>query len=174
MSYVEFKDVCKVYSSGEIKVEALKNASFEIEQGEICVIVGQSGAGKTTLLNILGGMDNLTTGSVFLDGVEISKYNNKQLAKYRRQDIGFVFQFYNLIPNLTAIENIEIASELSKEPMDPEEVIMQVGLGERRDNFPAQLSGGEQQRISIARALAKNPKLLFCLLYTSPSPRDRG
>ena len=109
MSYVEFKDVCKVYSSGEIKVEALKNASFEIEQGEICVIVGQSGAGKTTLLNILGGMDNLTTGSVFLDGVEISKYNNKQLAKYRRQDIGFVFQFYNLIPNLTAIENIEIA-----------------------------------------------------------------
>lgn len=162
MSYVEFKDVCKVYSSGEIKVEALKNASFEIEQGEICVIVGQSGAGKTTLLNILGGMDNLTTGSVFLDGVEISKYNNKQLAKYRRQDIGFVFQFYNLIPNLTAIENIEIASELSKEPMDPEEVIMQVGLGERRDNFPAQLSGGEQQRISIARALAKNPKLLLC------------
>lgn len=162
MSYVEFKDVCKVYSSGEIKVEALKNASFEIEQGEICVIVGQSGAGKTTLLNILGGMDNLTTGSVFLDGVEISKYNNKQLAKYRRQDIGFVFQFYNLISNLTAIENIEIASELSKEPMDPEEVIMQVGLGERRDNFPAQLSGGEQQRISIARALAKNPKLLLC------------
>lgn len=162
MSYVEFKDVCKVYSSGEIKVEALKNASFEIEQGEICVIVGQSGAGKTTLLNILGGMDNLTTGSVFLDGAEVSKYNKKQLAKYRRQDIGFVFQFYNLIPNLTAIENIEIASQLSKDPMNPEEVIKQVGLGERRDNFPAQLSGGEQQRISIARALAKNPKLLLC------------
>ena len=174
MSYVEFKDVCKVYSSGEIKVEALKNASFEIEQGEICVIVGQSGAGKTTLLNILGGMDNLTTGSVFLDGVEISKYNNKQLAKYRRQDIGFVFQFYNLIPNLTAIENIEIASELSKEPMDPEEVIMQVGLGERRDNFPAQLSGGEQQRISIARALAKNPKLLLCDEPTGASDYETG
>ena len=161
-SYVEFKNVCKTYQSGDVKVEALKNASFEIGKGEICVIVGQSGAGKTTLLNILGGMDKLTTGEVYLDGKDVSKYNKKQLATYRRQDIGFVFQFYNLIPNLTAIENIEIASQLSKEPMNPEVVLEQVGLKERRNNFPAQLSGGEQQRVSIARALAKNPKLLLC------------
>ena len=161
-SYVAFKDVCKTYQSGDVKVEALKNASFEIGKGEICVIVGQSGAGKTTLLNILGGMDKLTSGDVFLDGVNVSKFDKKQLATYRRQDIGFVFQFYNLIPNLTAIENIEIASMLSKEPMNPEEVLEQVGLKDRRNNFPAQLSGGEQQRVSIARALAKNPKLLLC------------
>ncbi len=161
-SYVAFKDVCKTYQSGDVKVEALKNASFEIGKGEICVIVGQSGAGKTTLLNILGGMDKLTSGDVFLDGVNVSKFGKKQLATYRRQDIGFVFQFYNLIPNLTAIENIEIASMLSKEPMNPEEVLEQVGLKDRRNNFPAQLSGGEQQRVSIARALAKNPKLLLC------------
>ncbi len=161
-AYVEFKDVCKTYSSGDVKVEALKNTSFEIGKGEICVIVGQSGAGKTTLLNILGGMDKLTSGNVYLDGVNVSKYSKKQLATYRRQDIGFVFQFYNLIPNLTAIENIEIASMLSKEPMNPEEVLEQVGLKDRRNNFPAQLSGGEQQRVSIARALAKNPKLLLC------------
>ena len=160
--YVKFKDVCKTYQSGDVKVEALKNASFEIGKGEICVIVGQSGAGKTTLLNILGGMDKLTSGDVLLDGVNVSKFGKKQLATYRRQDIGFVFQFYNLIPNLTAIENIEIASMLSKNPMNPEEVLEQVGLKDRRNNFPAQLSGGEQQRVSIARALAKNPKLLLC------------
>ncbi|MCM1273044.1 MAG: ABC transporter ATP-binding protein [Clostridium sp.] len=162
MSYVEFKHVYKTYKSGDIKVEALKDASFEIGKGEICVIVGQSGAGKTTLLNILGGMDKLTKGNVFLDGKDVSEYNKKQLASYRRQDIGFVFQFYNLIPNLTAVENVEIATQLSKDPMNPEEVLELVGLKERCDNFPAQLSGGEQQRVSIARALAKNPKLLLC------------
>lgn len=161
-AYVEFKNVCKTYQSGDVKVEALKNASFEIDKGEICVIVGQSGAGKTTLLNILGGMDKLTSGEIYLDGTDIAKLGKKQLATYRRQDIGFVFQFYNLIPNLTAIENIEIASMLSKNPMDPEAVLEQVGLKERRNNFPAQLSGGEQQRVSIARALAKNPKLMLC------------
>jgi putative ABC transport system ATP-binding protein len=162
MSYVEFKNVNKVYQSGDVKVEALRDASFEIGKGEICVIVGQSGAGKTTLLNILGGMDKLTTGEVFLDGQNISKYGKKQLATYRRRDIGFVFQFYNLIPNLTAIENVEIASQLSKEPIAPAEIMEQVGLSDRVNNFPAQLSGGEQQRVSIARALAKNPKLLLC------------
>lgn len=160
--FVEFQNVCKTYQSGDVKVEALKDASFEIEKGEICVIVGQSGAGKTTLLNILGGMDSLTSGSVCLDGEMISKYNKRQLATYRRKDIGFVFQFYNLIPNLTALENVEIASQLSKDPMDAREVLTLVGLKERMDNFPAQLSGGEQQRVSIARALAKNPKLLLC------------
>jgi putative ABC transport system ATP-binding protein len=159
---VEFKNVSKIYQSGDVKVEALKDASFEIGKGEICVIVGQSGAGKTTLLNILGGMDKLTTGEVFLDAQNISKYGKKQLATYRRRDIGFVFQFYNLIPNLTAIENVEIASQLSKEPIDPKEILEQVGLSDRINNFPAQLSGGEQQRVSIARALAKNPKLLLC------------
>jgi putative ABC transport system ATP-binding protein len=162
MSYVEFKNVSKIYQSGDVKVEALKDASFEIGKGEICVIVGQSGAGKTTLLNILGGMDKLTSGEVFLDGQNISKYGKKQLATYRRRDIGFVFQFYNLIPNLTAIENVEIASQLSKNPIAPAEIIEQVGLSDRVNNFPAQLSGGEQQRVSIARALAKNPKLLLC------------
>lgn len=160
--YVEFKHVDKIYQSGDVKVEALKDVNFEIGKGEICVIVGQSGAGKTTLLNILGGMDKLTGGEVYLDGKDVSKYNKKQLAEYRRRDIGFVFQFYNLIPNLTALENVEIASQLSKEPLNPEEVLEQVGLKERRNNFPAQLSGGEQQRVSIARALAKNPKLLLC------------
>lgn len=160
--YVEFKHVYKTYQSGDVKVEALRDVNFEIAQGEICVIVGQSGAGKTTLLNILGGMDKLTSGDVYLDGNDVSKYNKKQLAAYRRRDIGFVFQFYNLIPNLTAKENIEIASQLSKDPLDPEKVLEQVGLKERRNNFPAQLSGGEQQRVSIARALAKNPKLLLC------------
>lgn len=161
-SFVEFQNVCKTYQSGDVKVEALKDASFEINEGEICVIVGQSGAGKTTLLNILGGMDTLTSGSVYLDGNDVSKYGKRQLATYRRKDIGFVFQFYNLIPNLTALENVEIASSLSKDPMDAREVLSLVGLEERMDNFPAQLSGGEQQRVSIARALAKNPKLLLC------------
>lgn len=161
-SFVEFQNVCKTYQTGDVKVEALKDASFEIGEGEICVIVGQSGAGKTTLLNILGGMDTLTSGSVYLDGNDVSKYGKRQLATYRRKDIGFVFQFYNLIPNLTALENIEIASQLSKDPMDAREVLSLVGLKDRMDNFPAQLSGGEQQRVSIARALAKNPKLLLC------------
>ncbi|MBQ6231242.1 MAG: ABC transporter ATP-binding protein [Eubacterium sp.] len=162
MRYVEFRDVSKIYESGDVKVEALKDASFTVEKGEICIIVGQSGAGKTTLLNILGGMDRLTKGQILLDGNDISSYSKKQLATYRRRDIGFVFQFYNLIPNLTALENVEIASQLSKNPMDPAEVLGKVGLSERTNNFPAQLSGGEQQRVSIARALAKNPKLLLC------------
>ena len=162
MSYVEFRDVSKIYDSGDVKVEALKDASFTVEKGEICIIVGQSGAGKTTLLNILGGMDRLTKGQILLDGNDISSYSKKQLATYRRRDIGFVFQFYNLIPNLTALENVEIASQLSKNPMDPAEVLGKVGLSERTNNFPAQLSGGEQQRVSIARAWAKNPKLLLC------------
>ena len=151
MSYVEFKNVSKTYKTGDVSVEALKDASFEIGKGEICVIVGQSGAGKTTLLNILGGMDRLTEGEVYLDGTAVSDYNKKQLATYRRRDIGFVFQFYNLIPNLTALENVEIASQLSKDPMNPSEVLAHVGLEERMNNFPAQLSGGEQQRVAISK-----------------------
>ena len=162
MAFIEFQKVNKIYQSGDVKVHALKDADFEIEKGEICVIVGQSGAGKTTLLNILGGMDVLTTGKIFLDGVEVSAFKKRQLASYRRNDIGFVFQFYNLIPNLTALENVEIASQLCKEPLNPQKVLEEVGLKERMRNFPAQLSGGEQQRVAIARALAKNPKLLLC------------
>ncbi len=162
MAFVEFKNVSKIYRTGDVEVKALSDVDFEIEKGEICVVVGQSGAGKTTLLNILGGMDTLSGGSVILDGRDISSLNEKQLAAYRRFDIGFVFQFYNLIPNLTALENVEIASQLSKEPLDNDEVMEDVGLGDRKDNFPAQLSGGEQQRVAIARALAKNPKLLLC------------
>ncbi|MBO7451064.1 MAG: ABC transporter ATP-binding protein [Clostridiales bacterium] len=162
MSYIEFRDVKKIYKSGDVKVCALDGADFYIEEGELCVILGQSGAGKTTLLNILGGMDRLTSGSVFLDGKEISLYNDKALALYRRNDIGFVFQFYNLIPNLTAIENVEMASQLVKEPLSPKMILNEVGLSEREKNFPAQLSGGEQQRVAIARAIAKNPKLLLC------------
>ncbi len=162
MPFIEFQNVNKIYQSGDVKVHALKDASFQIEQGEICVIVGQSGAGKTTLLNILGGMDALTDGKIFLDGVEVSAFKKKELANYRRNDIGFVFQFYNLIPNLTALENVEIASQLCKEPLDPATILEEVGLEERMNNFPAQLSGGEQQRVAIARALAKNPKLLLC------------
>lgn len=162
MGYVEFKNICKTYDSGDVKVEALKNVSFEIEKGEICVIVGQSGAGKTTLLNVLGGMDNPTSGEIILDGKNISNLNRRQMENYRRHDIGFVFQFYNLIPNLTALENVEIASQLSKKPLDSMEILKEVGLQDRTNNFPAQLSGGEQQRVSIARALAKNPKLLLC------------
>lgn len=161
-AYVEFKQVKKVYHMGEVDIEALHDATFEIEKGEVCVIVGASGAGKTTLLNILGGMDTLTSGSVFLDGSEISKYNKKQLTAYRRYDIGFVFQFYNLVQNLTALENVSLATQICKEPLDPETVLNEVGLGHRINNFPAQLSGGEQQRVAIARALAKNPKLLLC------------
>ena len=162
MAFVTFENVEKVYKTGDVEVRALHNVSFEIEKGEICVVVGQSGAGKTTLLNILGGMDTLTEGHVLLDGRDISTLNEKQMATYRRFDIGFVFQFYNLIPNLTAVENVEIASQLSKDPLDSMAVMKQVGLADRALNFPAQLSGGEQQRVAIARALAKNPKLLLC------------
>ena len=161
-AYVQFKNVKKIYQMGEVQIEALKDATFEIEQGEICVIVGASGAGKTTLLNILGGMDSLTEGSVILDGQESSAYNAKQLTTYRRYDVGFVFQFYNLVQNLTALENVELASQICRDPMDPVEVIELVGLRDRANNFPAQLSGGEQQRVAIARALAKNPKLMLC------------
>lgn len=162
MAFVAFEEVGKVYQTGDVAVRALHDVSFEIEKGEICVVVGQSGAGKTTLLNILGGMDTLTEGHVLLDGRDISALNEKQMATYRRYDIGFVFQFYNLIPNLTALENVEIASQLSKDPLDSMAVMEQVGLSDRASNFPAQLSGGEQQRVAIARALAKNPKLLLC------------
>jgi len=161
-TYVEFKQVKKVYHVGEVDIEALHDATFEIEKGEVCVIVGQSGAGKTTLLNILGGMDTLTEGAVFLDGEEISKYNSRKLTEYRRYDIGFVFQFYNLVQNLTALENVSLATQICKNPLDPKTVLEEVGLGHRIGNFPAQLSGGEQQRVAIARALAKNPKLLLC------------
>ena len=174
MSYVEFKNVSKTYKTGDVSVEALKDESFEIGKCEICVIVGQSGAGKTTLLNILGGMDRLTEGEVYLDGTAVSDYNKKQLATYRRRDIGFVFQFYNLIPNLTALENVEIASQLSKDPMNPSEVLAHVGLEERMNNFPAQLSGGEQQRVAIARALAKNPTGKAILKLLQDCSRKRG
>ncbi len=160
--FVRFEGVKKVYRMGEVEIEALRDATFAVEKGELCVIVGPSGAGKTTLLNILGGMDTLTEGRVFLGDEEISAYNAKQLTAYRRHDIGFVFQFYNLVPNLTALENVELAAQLCKDPLPAGEVLRHVGLGERLGNFPAQLSGGEQQRVAIARALAKNPKLLLC------------
>ena len=162
MSYVEFKNVKKIYKSGEVLIHALSDVNFEIEQGEFCVIVGASGAGKTTILNILGGMDTLSEGQVLLDGNEISSYDKKKLTAYRRYDVGFVFQFYNLVQNLTALENVELANEICKEPLDAKEILTQVGLLDRINNFPAQLSGGEQQRVAIARALAKNPKLLLC------------
>ena len=161
-AFVEFKNVKKIYKTGEIEIPALSNVNFEVEQGEFCVIVGASGAGKTTILNILGGMDTLTDGKVFLDGNEISAYNTKQLTTYRRYDVGFVFQFYNLVQNLTALENVELAAQICKEPLDAKTVLREVGLEHRLANFPAQLSGGEQQRVAIARALAKNPKLLLC------------
>ena len=161
-AFVEFKNVRKTYKTGEVEIHALRDASFEIEKGEFCVIVGASGAGKTTILNILGGMDTLTSGSVKLDGKELSTLGKKDLTAYRRYDIGFVFQFYNLVQNLTAKENVELAAQICKDPLDAEQVLKQVGLGERMKNFPAQLSGGEQQRVAIARALAKNPKLLLC------------
>ncbi len=162
MSYVEFKDVKKIYKSGEVEIPALSGASFTIEKGEFCVIVGASGAGKTTILNILGGMDTLTSGNVLIDGDDISTYSKKQLTTYRRFDVGFVFQFYNLVQNLTALENVELAVQICKEPLPPEEILTEVGLADRLKNFPSQLSGGEQQRVAIARALAKNPKLLLC------------
>ena len=161
-AFVKFDHVKKVYQMGEVSIEALRDASFEIEKGEICVIVGPSGAGKTTLLNILGGMDALTEGRVYLDGSEISGYSSRQLTTYRRHEIGFVFQFYNLVQNLTALENVSLATQICKDPMDSAEALIKVGLADRLDNFPAQLSGGEQQRVAIARALAKNPKLLLC------------
>lgn len=162
MSYVHFEDVRKIYNAGEVEIEALHDVTFDVEKGEICIIVGPSGAGKTTLLNILGGMDTLTSGTVLLDGAEVSSYNKRQLTNYRRFDVGFVFQFYNLVQNLTALENVELANQISKDPMDAREVLAQVGLHDRMLNFPGQLSGGEQQRVAIARALAKRPKLLLC------------
>lgn len=160
--FIEFEKVNKIYTMGEVEINALQEASFTVEKGEICVIVGPSGAGKTTLLNILGGMDSLTDGRVLIDGDDISAYSRRQLTSYRRYDVGFVFQFYNLIQNLTALENVEMATQICKNPLEPMEVLKRVGLSERAGNFPAQLSGGEQQRVSIARALAKNPKLLLC------------
>ena len=162
MAFVEFNNVGKTYHMGEVEINALHDASFEVEKGELVVIVGPSGAGKTTLLNILGGMDTLTTGKVVIDGQDISSYNRKQLTEYRRHDVGFVFQFYNLIGNLTALENVELANQICKNPLDAAQVLNNVGLAERAKNFPSQLSGGEQQRVAIARALAKNPKLLLC------------
>ncbi len=162
MAFIRFEDVKKTYRSGEVEVEALHGVSFEVEKGEICVIVGPSGAGKTTLLNILGGMDSLTDGRIFLDGEEVSAYSPKKLITYRRRDVGFVFQFYNLIENITALENVELAAQICQNPLDAAETLKAVGLGERLRNFPSQLSGGEQQRVAIARALAKNPKLLLC------------
>ena len=162
MAFVEFRNVGKVYHMGEVEINALHDVSFEIEKGELVVIVCPSGAGKTTLLNILGGMDTLTSGQVVLDGTEVSGMNKKQLTQYRRENVGFVFQFYNLIGNLTALENVELANQICKNPLDAEQILKDVGLGERMKNFPSQMSGGEQQRVAIARALAKNPKLLLC------------
>ena len=162
MSYIEFKNVCKDYKMGEVIIHALSNANLSIEKGELVVIVGPSGAGKTTALNILGGMDNATSGRVIVDNKEISRLKNRDLIKYRREDIGFVFQFYNLVQNLTAIENVELATQICKKFLNPEQVMEKVGLADRKNNFPSQLSGGEQQRVAIARAIAKNPKLLLC------------
>lgn len=162
MAYIEFKNVCKIYHMGQTEIRALDNISFDINKGELCVIVGPSGAGKTTLLNILGGMDAPTSGTILLDGRDISKLNTRQLTDYRRTDVGFVFQFYNLVQNLTALENVELAAEICRDSLDAATTLDEVGLGDRMDNFPAQLSGGEQQRVSIARALAKNPKIILC------------
>ncbi len=161
MSFVSFENVSKIYRMGDVEIPALCGANFEIEKGEICVIVGASGAGKTTLLNILGGMDTLTGGKVFLDGEEISAYSRRRLTAYRRHEVGFVFQFYNLIQNLTALENVELASQICREPKSASEMLELVGLKDREKNFPAQLSGGEQQRVAVARAIAHNPAVLF-------------
>ena len=160
--FVKLENVKKIYKMGEVEIAAANGINFEIQKGEFAVVVGASGAGKTTVLNILGGMDSATSGNVYVDGENIASYNSKQLTKYRRDDIGFVFQFYNLVPNLTALENVELALQICKDSLDAKQVLEEVGLGDRINNFPAQLSGGEQQRVSIARALAKNPKLLLC------------
>lgn len=162
MSYIEFNHVVKEYEAGETKIRALDDASFTVEKGELAVILGSSGAGKTTALNILGGMDIPTSGQILIDGRDISRYKKKQLTAYRRTDIGFVFQFYSLVPNLTALENVELAAQVCRDSLDAGETLDRVGLSQRKNNFPSQLSGGEQQRVSIARALAKNPKLLLC------------
>jgi len=162
MSYIEFNDVKKVYKMGDVDIEALSGVDFKIEKGEFVVIAGASGAGKSTILNLLGGMDFASSGEIIVDGNEVSKYSRKQLTTYRRFDIGFVFQFYNLVQNLTALENVELATEICKDPLNVEETLSAVGLADRMSNFPAQLSGGEQQRVAIARALAKNPKILLC------------
>lgn len=171
---VEFKDVMKTYQIGSQEIVANNNINFTIYEGEFCVIVGPSGAGKTTILNILGGMDTVTSGKILIDGKDISQYNLKDLTFYRRHDVGFVFQFYNLMPQLTALENVEIATEITKHPLDPKTVLEQVGLTDRINNFPSQLSGGEQQRVSIARALAKNPKILLCDEPTGALDVDTG
>ncbi len=162
MAYIKFKNIKKEYQMGEIKITALNNVSFEIDKGELVVVLGPSGAGKTTLLNILGGMDCSDSGTIVVDNKNISNYSRHELIKYRRHDIGFVFQFYNLVQNLTALENVELASQICKDPLEPKKTLSQVGLANRLNNFPSQLSGGEQQRVAIARALAKNPKLLLC------------
>ena len=162
MAYIEFKNVCKDYVMGEVTIHALMNTNLSIEKGELVVIVGPSGAGKTTALNILGGMDTVTRGKVVVDGKEISRLKNRDMIKYRREDIGFVFQFYNLVQNLTALENVELATQICKNSLNPIDVLNKVGLSERKNNFQSQLSGGEQQRVAIARAIAKNPKLLLC------------
>lgn len=161
-NFIELKNVKKSYDMGEVVIKAVDDVSFSIDKGEFVIILGASGAGKSTILNLLGGMDHITEGNIYVDGNEISKYDKKMLTKYRREEIGFVFQFYNLVQNLNAVENVELAVEICKNPMDPIEVLENVGLGERLHNFPSQLSGGEQQRVSIARAIAKNPKLLLC------------
>ncbi|MGL5754691.1 MAG: ABC transporter ATP-binding protein [Paraclostridium sp.] len=160
--YIKFKNVEKIYKMGEVKINALDGVDFSIDKGELVIVVGASGAGKSTILNILGGMDSSTSGTILVDNNDISQYSEKELTKYRRHDIGFVFQFYNLVQNLTAVENIELATQICKNPLNPKDVIKSVGLDHRKDNFPSQLSGGEQQRVAIARALAKNPKLLLC------------
>lgn len=162
MAYIEFKNICKDYVMGEVTISALKNTNFQIEKGELVVIVGPSGAGKTTALNLLGGMDNATSGSIIIDGEDITELKGKKLIKYRREDIGFVFQFYNLVQNLTALENVELATEICKHALSPQKILKSVGLDKRMNNFPSQLSGGEQQRVAIARAIAKDPKLLLC------------
>ena len=162
MSYISFKQVRKEYVMGEVTIKAVDGVDFHIEKGEFAIIVGPSGAGKTTVLNMLGGMDACTSGEILVDGTQVSSFNASQLTQYRRNDIGFVFQFYNLVQNLTALENVELAAQICKEPLDAKDVLEHVGLGHRLNNFPAQLSGGEQQRVAIARALAKNPKLLLC------------
>lgn len=161
-SFIEFKDIVKSYIMGDIEIRACDGVNFTVNKGEFVVIVGPSGAGKTTLLNLLGGMDTPTSGTIMVDGYNIAKYDDQQLTKYRRNDIGFIFQFYNLVQNLTALENVELASQISKDPIDPKNVLERVQLQDRMNNFPAQLSGGEQQRVAIARAIAKNPKLLLC------------